>query len=121
MDIEKLLEIDALIKEGNSYLKKNVSQDIQTEIKQNIKLLENTWKTIAKEEYPMFINENNKKEDIRNELRKQKHKTKENKYKSPDLNDIITKHTNDNNLINSVLYDKNFASDHVNPYRKRKQ
>lgn len=68
----------------------------------------------------MVKNKNNKLVNIRTILKELERDSKKGpKYKSPSLNDIIERTTNDSNIMNS-FYDKNFNSDIPDPFRKKR-
>ena len=86
--IEKLIEIDSLIKQyKKDFLECRTEQD-KREISKNIEKLEKIWFQNTNCNYPMLLNE---------------------------------RATENNNLVNNVLYDKNYASDEVDNFRKRRK
>lgn len=115
--IEELILLDEQIRKCKSFVKKYKDYSEAQDVSNHISQLYEDWQYIANCDYPMFIMDNGKKCDIKNEKKKRK---MDNVYNSPSLDDIINRNVDNYNLVNNVLYDKNYASDQVNPYRKRK-
>jgi hypothetical protein len=122
--MEKLIEIHEYICECKHEFKKCKTEKEKKEMADNIMQLEEIWKQLTECDYPMLKNSNGKEMNIKNVIQKQiadKKKNRNQEYKLPSLDDIINRTTNDTRLINNVLYDKNFASDEVDHFRKRKK
>ena len=128
--IKKLIEIDSLIKQyKKDFLECRTEQD-KMEISKNIEKLEKIWFQNTNCNYPMLLNENNKQynfknilQDIKSKDKKERKEAKKNKEKveKNGLDMLIERATENNNLVNNVLYDKNYASDEVDNFRKRRK
>lgn len=127
MNIEELLECHELISDFEKAIKNEKNIIKKHDFNNILKKLKQNWIEIAKTDYPMVINDNNKKVNVKTiikELEAKKKKELKNQenpaFTPPTLDNIINRTTNDSKLVSS-LYDKDFVSDIPDSYRKRRK
>lgn len=127
MNIEELLECHELISDFEKAIKNEKNIIKKHDFNNILKKLKQNWIEIAKTDYPMVINDNNKKVNIKTIIKEREAKLKKElknqpkpSFIPPTLDKIIERTSNDTKLVGS-LYDRDFASDIPDPYRKRRK
>lgn len=118
-DVNELIELSDLIKSYEKVIK--LKDKYLDEYDNILNTLKSDWKHIANRDFPM-IETYGKTMDFKTFLKNEKISTerKDVILKSASLNDLIDKKTKDTKLISSV-FDKNYATDIPDPFRKRKK
>lgn len=119
-DVNRLIELNDLIKSYEKAIK--LKDEHRDEYLTILNILKSDWEHIAGSHFPM-LESYGKTMDFKTFLRNEKisiTKETKNTLKSDSLNDLILKKAEETRLVSSI-YDKNYATDIPDPFRKRKR